>query len=171
MNNDPRMNDFEILERENFELKQKILFARGKKIIFAIAVLVFCNAAADIFFAFRDANFISLAGSAIYISFAVALVKRFEPARYFFIAILILYAVSAFGALGEISPNLTHSNTQTMYNAQTGEFFGVPLDIEAPEKIPVSPMYILLSILLAIYIFCAAVLIFSKSVKVYLKKE
>jgi hypothetical protein len=171
MDKDSRETDFEILERENFEARQKILFARGKKIVFAIAFVVLLNAVVDIFFALRAANFLSLFGSAIYIFFAIALIKGFETARYFFIAILILYSVSAFNALGEISPDLTRSDVRVMYNTQTGEFYGVPVETEAREEIPVSPLYILLTILLAVYIFCAVLLIFSKSVKVFFRCE
>jgi len=115
---------------------------------------------------------LSLLGSVVNIIFVIALIKRTAWARYFFIVTLVLSALVTFVAIGSISPNLSYSSVQVKMNSETGEFYGVPLDMplaELSDGGAVTPLYVVLSVLLAVYIAGAGLLAFSKSVRLYFK--
>jgi hypothetical protein len=175
MNNiDPRYEALRELEREAFDVKQKVMFARGKIIVITIAVFFIIFSIACFFVSLANFNGLTLIVSFIYFSCAIHMIKRSERARYVVIAVLILSSVVTFVFLGAISPDFSrHSQNvqvQVMYDPITGQFYGVPMETLLSEisNEPVSPLYIVLSVLLAAYIICAALLIFSKNVKVYM---
>jgi hypothetical protein len=163
-NSDPRYEALRGLEREALETKQKLMLVRGKIIVAAIAVFIGICSVVNIFVSLADFNGAALLGSLVNIFCVIALIKRAAWARYFFIAVLIFSSIVTFVWLGRISPNLSYSDVQVKYDSATGQFYGIP-QIPLFQDEPVTPRYIILSVLLAVYLVCAALLAFSKSVK------
>jgi len=168
---DPRMEAFLQLEREAAEAKHDLMFTRGKIIVAVITIYIIAVSICTIVLGLITFDGLSLLGAVINIICVGALFKGVAWARYFFIAMLIFGAFFNFIALGTVAPDYArhNQNMQTMYDYQTGEFYGVPItsEFESYGDEPVNPYYYVYSVLLAINLIIAIVLIFSKSVKVY----
>jgi len=159
-----------------FRERQRIMISRGKVIVIAIAIFSMLGAVYNVV---TNYNVGVIIGAVFSICCSVALIKGVPWVRYFFIVSFILSAFIVFLALDMVSPprsfsEISGQTVAAIFDSATGETtFTVVNETTFPreELEGVTAIYVWLSVLLAVYIICANILMFSKSVKEYLYAE
>jgi hypothetical protein len=161
------MNDLDIqttLTEDNTLQESQIKAIRGRMIVVAIAALITVGAISSVAAGFHVWTFVI---SVVNVCLAVLLIFGIKRVRYFFIVTMGIGAVATFFSLGSMP-------------METANLEGTPviasfhLDVSRAAATLITPaegfelMYWVLSALLACYILCVFVLIFSKNVKVFL---
>jgi hypothetical protein len=155
------------------EKQQRMIF-RGKILLITVTVFAMYCAISNIR---TSLGLFSIPVGIFYIVCIVALFKGIAWVRYLFVLALILGAVFTFVALGAVTPNRT---AQEMPTAQTGAEFDFAAEgvnttystsamLTDSEQQPFSEIEILFSYNLFGYIYSVFVLLYSKSLKEYVR--
>lgn len=163
-------------EIEDAHLEQEIMFLRGKIIVISVAVFVAIVGVINVFFSINVWNAF---GAVLSIFAAIALVKGVAWVRYLLVGLFILSAFITFLVLGALAPgrSLPQGDSAGAFGGSTTVIFRETDEVRtiahsstdwARVVQPVSPTYVINSILFPIYIIFAGLLTFSKSVKKYM---